>query len=510
MASRYIDTTAVIQTIGCVFNNPKLLDYTDKYTITEDDFDNEFHKIVYGSIYKLHELGAESITLDAINDFLSTRPKYQAIYITQKGDKWIKEASVHSNLSTFDYYYSRLKKMSLLRAYDKFGINVEDIFDPDNILDTKKRQLQEEWLDNASLERIAQRVDDKIEEIKYQYISNVEGDAYQAGNDIDDLIDDFLEHPEIGAPLFGPLINTVTRGARLRKFYLRSAATGVGKSRSMIADACYLSCEKYYQEGIGWIKSGGGCEPVLFGTTEQTKDEVQTMMLAFLSNVNEDHILNGQYQNDELARVREAGQILRKANLYIVELPDFSLQDIENIIKKNIRDHNVKYVFWDYIHTSIKILEEISKRSGGVKLREDNILFMLSTRLKDICNQYGIFIMSATQLNADYQYSETPDQNLLRGAKSMADKIDVGMLLLQARDNDYQSLEKILETNTFERPTIKLSVYKNRRGKYKGIYLWCKADLGCCRIIPMFCTNWSYELINMENVKIRIAEDSAF
>jgi len=321
------------------------LDYTDKYTITEDDFDNEFHKVVYGSIYKLHELGAESITLDAINDFLSTRPKYQAIYISQKGDKWIAEASAHSNLSTFDYYYSRLKKMSLLRAYDKFGINVEDIFDPNNILDTKKKQLQEEWLDNASLERIAQRIDDKIEEIKYQYISNIEGDAYQAGNDIDDLIDDLLEHPEIGAPLFGPLINTVTRGARLRKFYLRSAASGVGKSRTMIADACYLSCEKYYQDGIGWIKSGGGREPVLFISTEQTKDEIQTMMLAFLSNINEDHILNGQYQNDELARVREAGQILRKANLYIVELPDFSLQDVENVIKKNIRDHNIKYVF---------------------------------------------------------------------------------------------------------------------------------------------------------------------
>ena len=158
----------------------------------------------------------------------------------------------------------------------------------------------------------------------------------------------------------------------------------------------------------------------------------------------------------------------------------------------------------------MKILEEISKRSGGVKLREDNILFMLSTRLKDICNQYGIFIMSATQLNADYQYSETPDQNVLRGSKAIADKIDVGMLLLQARDNDYQSLEKILETNTFERPTINLSVYNNRRGTYKGIYLWCKADLGCCRIIPIFCTDWSYELVDMENVKIRIAEDSAF
>ena len=48
---------------------------------------------------------------------------------------------------------------------------------------------------------------------------------------------------------------------------------------------------------------------------------------------------------------------------------------------------------------------------------------MLSTRLKDICNQYGIFIMSATQLNGDYQDSKTPDQNLLRGAKAIADWI---------------------------------------------------------------------------------------
>jgi hypothetical protein len=40
---------------------------------------------------------------------------------------------------------------------------------------------------------------------------------------------------------------------------------------------------------------------------------------------------------------------------------------------------------------------------------------MLSTKLKDICNQYGVFILSATQLNSGYVDSETPDQNLLRG-----------------------------------------------------------------------------------------------
>ena len=133
------------------------------------------------------------------------------------------------------------------------------------------------------------------------------------------------------------------------------------------------------------------------------------MMLAFVSNVNEDHIIDGKYEGDEEERVMEAARILTDSPLYIEHLPDFSLQDVENKIKRNIRDHDIKYVFHDYIHTSMKILEEITRRSGGIRLREDNILFMLSNRLKDICNQYGIFIMSATQLNSDYQTSETPD-----------------------------------------------------------------------------------------------------
>ena len=66
--------------------------------------------------------------------------------------------------------------------------------------------------------------------------------------------------------------------------------------------------------------------------------------------------------------------------MYVEELPDFSLRDIESTIKRNVRDNQVKYVFHDYIHTSLKILEEITKRTGGVKLREDNILFMISIR----------------------------------------------------------------------------------------------------------------------------------
>ena len=509
MPSKYVDTPSIVQVIGCVYKMPQLLDYSDKYVLTEEDFPDQFHKIIFGVAFKLHELGSEKITINNVLDYLSSRPKSEAIFIKQKGEEWIIKAVENAQTSAFDYYYNRVKKMTLLRAFDSYGIDVTDIYDPDNIVDIKKKQLQEDQLDNSSLETIVQKVQDKIDQIMATYVDDEWGEAIQAGDGIESLILDLEKSPEVGVPLYGPLINTVTRGARLKKFYLRSAPTGVGKTRGMIADACYIACNRIYDDVFGWIKNGV-CEPTLYITTEQEKGEVQTMMLAFLSNVNEEHILNGKYEGDERERVFEAAKILHNSPLYIEILPDFSLQDVENKIKKNIRDHDVKYVFHDYIHTSLKILEEISRRSGGVKLREDSILFMLSIRLKDICNKYGIFIMSATQLNADYQTSETPDQNLLRGAKSIADKIDVGMVLLPASQDDVENLGQILTNNAFDKPSLKLSVYKNRRGRYKGIYLWCKADLGTCRVKPMFATTYNYEIIQIDNLKILTTEPSAF
>lgn len=160
----------------------------------------------------------------------------------------------------------------------------------------------------------------------------------------------------------------------------------------------------------------------------------------------------------------------------------------------------------------MKILEEITRRSGGVRLREDNILFMFSVRLKDLCNQYGIFILSATQLNGDFRDAEVPDQNLLRGAKSIGDALDVGMILLEPTKDDLVKIEPIIASSPrFKVPNIKLSIYKNRRGSYKGVYLWCDADLGTCRIKPMFCTNYRHELKSIEDIKIMVDDEpSAF
>jgi hypothetical protein len=78
------------------------------------------------------------------------------------------------------------------------------------------------------------------------------------------------------------------------------------------------------------------------------------------------------------------------------------------------------------------------------------------------------------------------------------------------KDDDLVALEKIIQSQCFETPSVKISIYKNRRGQYKGVYLWCRADLGTCRIRPMFCTGYDYELKNVDNIRITVEQDSAF
>lgn len=500
--AKYIDVTSIIQVIGNVYNNPSLLDNED-YFFSEEDFPDKFHKILFGSILNLYKLGATSINLNVIEDYLKEYPKSYAIYEKEKGAEFLQKLSEVSTFATFDYYYKRMKKMTLLRMYsEKCGMNLSWLYDIDNILDTKKKQLQEEWFDNTSIEEIADIIDKKIIDIRLEYVNNSDNEGKQAGEDLLSLLQSYKDIPEIGIPMYGNYINTIFRGARLKKVYLRSASTGVGKTRCMIADACTFAASKIFNPMTKQWEDNGVSEPTLYISTEQEYTEIQTMITAFISGVDEHHIVTGNYQEGEWERITEAVKIIETMPLYVVELPDFSLKDIEDTIKKGIRKYGVRYICHDYIHTSIKILSEISSKAGIKGLREDNILFMISVKLKDIANKYGIFIETGTQLNGDYRDAKIYDQNLLRGAKSIADKIDAGVIMLDVVQEDLNALESIITTGGYPTPNVKISVYKNRGNKYKGILLWCYANRGICRIDPLFITNYRFELQEIEDWKI--------
>lgn len=509
-SNKYAEIPNLVQVIGCIFKNPKLLERDDKYKFNEQDFYDEFHQLVFGCMYNLWQLGAKEITLPAIEDYLTQRPKALATYKANKGPEFILKAAEMANVNTFDYYYNRMKKMSLLRAYEEMGMDLTWLYNPDEVMDMKRKQAQEDWLDNATLADIYNKINDKIDSIKLQYVENVTDGGCQIGEGIDELIDSFAETPAVGYPLYDIYTSTTARGARLGKFYLRSAATNVGKTRAMVGDACFIGCSQIWSlKENKWVTTGA-CQSVLFIATEQTLDEIQISAVACISGVEEDHIVMHEYFTGEWERIVKAKQLLKQSKIQFICMPDFSMDDVENMIKKHIRENQVEYIFFDYIHSSAKILTEIGGKSGVKNLREDNILFLLASKLKDIAVQYGVFILSSTQLNADYQTSETPDQNLLRGSKAIADRIDWGGIMLETTKEDREKVEAFCKKNSLPIPNVKMSIYKNRANKWKGIYLWMSTQTGICRFETLFVTDWACNIIEMPLLNIKVEEASAF
>lgn len=274
----------------------------------------------------------------------------------------------------------------------------------------------------------------------------------------------------------------------------------------MMGDACHMAFDKIYdQKKQKWIPNGIK-EGALFISTELDIEELQTMALAYITGINEDTILDGKLNEDDMIVVEEAIQMMSESPLYFELIPDFSISEIESIIRMYYREHDCKFFFFDYIHTSMKFLAEISSIANGMKLREDQILFMLSTSLKNLANNLKVFIESGTQVSGNWMEDEL-NQNLLRGARAIADRIDIGMIGTRIRPIDELAVQTFINEGN-PKPNYVISFYKVRRGKFAGTKLWCDVDLGTCRIKGLFLTDSTDKIIQIDRTTINVKKQA--
>lgn len=494
--SKYYDNAAVLQVIGCTLLNPSLLEESGQYFYSEDDFVSDFHRVVFGAAFNLYQGGSTKIRVKDMETYLEKRPESYGIYKAGRGSAWLSEVLDNADPSNFEYNYNRMKKMTLFRAYEKVGIDLKFLYDPDELFDVKKKQRQENYIDSLSLNEISDIIENKILDVRAVCVDNATDEAQLIGDTVMKTLAELQEKPEFGYPLYGRYVNSLHRGARLGKFYVRSAASGVGKTRSMVADFCNVGCGEIYDLETNEWKRLSVPQATLFITTELDIQEITTMCLAFISGVNEEHILKNQYDFNERERVQRAADIISKSPLFIEEMPNFTMKEVENVIKRSIRTNKTKYIFFDYLHSSMGILQEVARASNGTRLREDNILFLFAVKLKDIAVQYNVFVLTATQLNGAWKEEKIPDQNLLRGAKAIADRCDFGSILLDVTVEDKEALQEVLKANGAGFvPNVKLSVYKNRRGSYNKMFLWMHADKSTCRFNGVFATDYDFNPI---------------
>lgn len=483
----YYDITAGNMLISSLMARPELFDTPEMEKISAKDFVDKRARVMYSVLFNLHRVGHTKVSLPIIETQLVGQPAAQEFFKNNGGPEFVEKMLAVGDISNFNPSVEKVKKMTLLRNLNTYGLNVSQYYD----WETKNEKIiseQDNWLQLNSLEDITQEIQSDFDSIILDSGMKSSVEEGKLGDGMEDLILSFKKSPEFGTPMSISMSDTLVRGARKGKFYLRSAPTGGGKSRLMMADTCHFGANKIYSHHEGRWVDNDIQEPSLFISTELDKEELQTMAIAYLSGIDEDKILNGALNPQEEQIALEAAKVYKESPIYIVFIPDFSIGTIERLIKKYYREHQVEYVNFDYIHTSISFISEISQATNGMALREDQLLFMLSTRLKELANNLYIFIQSATQLNGDWEEKEEVNQNLLRGAKAIADRVDVGAIAMKVRDIDIPIVDKI-EQETGQRPNYFISYYKIRRGKYAGSRLWCNADLGTCRARGIMVTN---------------------
>ena len=185
-------------------------------------------------------------------------------------------------------------------------------------------------------------------------------------------------------------------------------------------------------------------------------------------------------------------------NFFITEIADPNISSIKSLITRDFLEKDIQYIFYDYIFSSPSLLNEFR----DLKIREDVVLMMFSTALKELAKDLNIFIMTATQLSGDYEEKKgIRNQSFLRGAKSIADKADVGAISLKVSEKDLNMLSEITSRYGLK-PNQVTDIYKVRRGRYNDIRIWSNVDLGTCRKIDLFVTDSSFnEVENFKTIK---------
>lgn len=496
------EKNTTLQIFGCLIKNPSLLGQTDKYILSLNDFKTSFERKLFATIYSLYEQGAKNLGIIDIDNFLKDSPASYALWEREKGYEYLQDAEELSDLGNFDYYYNKLKKINTLKSLKRIGYDISEFYEEDA---SNPDQLKiNEAFESLTAKSILDTIRKKINQVEKDSGIAQENSVSSANAGINELLEELRKAPDVGPRLQGKYFNTIVRGARKGKFFLRSAASGVGKTRNMVGDACYLAYPiRFNTENYRW-EWAGGCEKVLYIATEQEKSEIQTMVVAYLSGVNEDSILFGSYNEEEGERIKKALWIMEQYNdnLQICQMPTPNIEQIQYTVRSQVLENDIENVFYDYIFSNAALLNEFR----DLKVREDVALGMFSAALKDLAVELNIFVMTATQVNANSEDNNRAIKNesVVRGARSIVDKVDMGCVMCRPTEEELN----ILSSVSHRVPNVVTDIYKMRRGRYTQVRIWSYVDLGSCRKEDLFVTTGRLEIVEIANLKQEYENDN--
>ena len=468
--------------------HPQYLSEVDKYNLTPVDFSERYHKHIFIAITNLYRNGAQRIQPIDVENYLQSDGAAAVLFKKNNGIEYLQDAEYLAEETNFDFYYKRLKKINLINSLKSQGIDTSDFYIED-LTNPKALDINKNF-EILSIDDILEEVKKKILTLEHTFIQNEATHTESAFHDIQKIIDDAGTNADIGLPLQGEILTDVLAGARLGTLIIRSAGSGTGKTRQAVGDACLIAYPFRYEEIKDcWVQTGNS-KPVLFIATEQSIVEIQRMILAYLTGFNESKFRYGNFTPKEQRILRQAVWVMEqyKDNFFIVQMPNPRIDLVKNLVREQTLLHNIKYVFFDYIFICPSLLGEFK----GVSLRNDEILLMFSTALKELAVELHICMFTSTQVNANAdQNVNIRNESSIAGSRAVINKADVGMVCARPTAEEL----KVFQETGQAIPNLVTDIYKVRSGAWTQVRIWSLVDLGNLRKIDLFMTDSRLEPI---------------
>lgn len=274
-------------------------------------------------------------------------------------------------------------------------------------------------------------------------------------------------------------------------------------TRNAIADAAFLAYPLRYNSSTCQWEQKGSSEKVFFIITEQSFKEVKKMVLAYLTDINEARFKRGHFSEREKEVISQAKKIVKRyeSNLIFAKIPDPNIETVKAIIRENCLTNDISVVFYDYIFISPALLKEFR----GFALRNDELLLLMTTALKDLAVELNVCMMTSTQVNANSDNSkEIRNEASLAGGRSTINKADNGAIMARPTKEELEILQPL--TQNYGVPNLVTDIFKVRSGEWTQVRIWSVVDLGRMKREDLFLTNSRLEAIegffDQENIEV--------
>lgn len=487
--------------LGCLMSNPSLC-FSPKYPISKQDFEPcRFHQIVYIGIARLAQNGAQTIGEIELDNCIKVNKAAYETWQDNKGLEFVDVTKSLANLENYEVYYSKLRKLSLVRELEERGFDITGYYEGEI-----------DKTDSYSVADIINDFEAKTSALRTKYDTHYVREEMYAGEDTEGLIAEFEKAPLFGALMASPYQTTLYRGWCRGHLLLRSAMAGLGKTRLAVSDLVTVGAKSLWSEEQGdFVDNPNYQGSTFFIHTEMlTRENINPIFLSAISGVDNSKIIDGKLTKAEKSRVIKAGEILLDSRIRLIDMPDFTSKGLERKIKECVEQDGAAYGVFDYCQLNSALSVEY-KQSMGTSVRPDMAIASLVKDLKFYAELYNVGIMSMSQLNDHWKEVEFCDAACLAGAKSMQDKLDGGSVVINAQSKlkSFKRIEPFLKKKGFgadslQAPNIVEHIYKSRYGN-KGderLKIWSYIDRATMRRKDFFVTNERDELVKVDRTVI--------